>query len=767
MRPSPSLDRLLTASNMSRNLFFLKRRVHEALTLLVLSTAIPLSASNVAPLTGERMNNLFGTRSDVAAAAGRSQSLAAWVDGRSASFEEVFATRLTPDGEVIDTHGVRIDFAGSGGGNSERVSVASDGRDFLVTYVCRNDLVCTRVIRHDGSLGEVFTLGRGGLPRAVWTGRNYVVSFARTLFTSAPFFELIRVGADGAPIGGAIQTAGWNAKLAVSGSRVIAVYRESRQISMAMFSGDLIQLGSPLQLMDYTPTYEVAASENELVVALTVGKKLIALHRDPSGNPKMRVELTGTNELYRPSVAMLEGRWVIAVDERPNYFTVGRIRIATVDFATGQGRWIDDFSPVGSEPVLVRTSRMPLILWKHDLPPSSHRSDAVISSAQLSSELSAMRTIPLSTGFADMSDAVACRGTRTSIAAWVEREGAFAKRRVFYGSLSGAPARVESEVMSVPASSADQDAPQVSCVDGAAAILWTETDRVRNAAAVKIAFLDQNDRPLMMTNVTTEALPRSAAAFAWNGAGYLVAFTRDDRRLVTVTLDLKTNSMTLPADVTDVASVFGDENPRLAWSGESFLIAWQPQIPRDCQITCPPSQPAVEVRLLDRNGAPLARSVRLSSYGFPSGVAWTGREFIIMYYASGFEGTEYVNGTFLRRIAPTGALLGSRSQVGRYHQEGALFVRGADISAVHHEIADSDTIRVFTIFDENLQRKSSRALGIRRPSGYFPVVLRPVAAKSGRVEFLFSERDPIYGVSRLFVSNVDEAAPRTRPARSP
>jgi len=384
--------------------------------------------------------------------------------------------------------------------------------------------------------------------------------------------------------------------------------------------------------------------------------------------------------------------------------------------------------------------------------------------SRLRNTLELISTVPLSPSIAEGMQPSACRESGIGFAAWVERDGAFPKRRVMYGMLAGSPPRVSSGVFSVPFGNADQEAPQVSCRGRSVAILWTETEPDQKSSSIKIGFVDGLGALTNVAIVTTDAARKSEATFEWDGSEYLVAFSRSDQRMVTVKLNPATNVITQPIVVSEVPAFRGETTPRIAWSGKTFLLIWKYFIPSQCQLTCPDSQPALESRVLQRNGAPLGPATRLTDLlSGEYSLDWNGREFLVLFGGPVYT-LNYRQGSFLYRFSESGTLTG-QTKVSEYAGPTALFTRANETTTVHYEYVQPDSIRTVTVFDSNLLKKRQWTIGKLTPGGFHPPLLREIRSATGAKEFIFNEYDRTHNVQRLLVSSIDEDLPRQRSER--
>lgn len=105
-----------------------------------------------------------------------------------ANRRHITATRIV-DGVEIDRPAITV----SAENRSFRpMSLASDGRDFLLASECVAGIVCTRTIGADGAVGPERRWTDGYVPEILWTGTDYLVIFHRQ--GRYRFFRLSRDG---------------------------------------------------------------------------------------------------------------------------------------------------------------------------------------------------------------------------------------------------------------------------------------------------------------------------------------------------------------------------------------------------------------------------------------------------------------------------------------------------------------------------------------------------------------------------------------------
>ncbi|HVK65949.1 MAG TPA: hypothetical protein VM694_15815 [Polyangium sp.] len=108
---------------------------------------------------------------DPAIAYGGGQYLVVWQD-RRAYEDHIYATRVQPDGTVLDEYGIDL-------GRGTNPAVASDGQDFLVTYESLQNVYAARVTSTGQVAGGEITISAG--PKREWNpdvafdGTNYVL----------------------------------------------------------------------------------------------------------------------------------------------------------------------------------------------------------------------------------------------------------------------------------------------------------------------------------------------------------------------------------------------------------------------------------------------------------------------------------------------------------------------------------------------------------------------------------------------------------------
>jgi len=224
--------------------------------------------------------------------------------------------------------------------------------------------------------------------------------------------------------------------------------------------------------------------------------------------------------------------------------------------------------------------------------------------------------------------------------------------------------------------------------------------------------------------------------------------------------------VTPPEVVSEIPATYGEQNPPLAWSGKNFLLLCQYYIPSRCQIVCPVSQPALEARALQRSGAPLGPSTRLTDYfSGEYSLSWNGQDFLVVSAGYGYA-PNYLQGTFLHRVSESGTAT-AQTRVSENPGSTILFTRGNETTTIHYGYAAPNLTLSVTVFKVNLQKTRQWTISELSPRGFYPRLLLAIRSDAGAKEFLFNDHDPSYNAPRLFVSSIDADSERNRSGRRP
>ncbi|HEX2122284.1 MAG TPA: hypothetical protein VHL59_11635, partial [Thermoanaerobaculia bacterium] len=217
------------------------------LALLIVSlsaSAAPLSLGPEMPLTAPAVEPAPFTRGGPRVASNGRDFLAVWWDGRSGNHTHgIRAARIDRDGRLLDVTGIAV-AARSG----FWTSVASDGRDYLVSYDCApGELVpVTCLARVDAETGRITSrnkIDRAANATLASNGRNYLLTYTSINPRGAGHLDLhgAIVSRDATTIGQPFRLAGRteNGAAAVSNGDVYFVgWSLFRNLTGAIVSGD-------------------------------------------------------------------------------------------------------------------------------------------------------------------------------------------------------------------------------------------------------------------------------------------------------------------------------------------------------------------------------------------------------------------------------------------------------------------------------------------------------------------------------------------------
>lgn len=349
----------------------------------------------------------------------------------------------------------------------------------------------------------------------------------------------------------------------------------------------------------------------------------------------------------------------------------------------------------------------------------------------------------------------ACFENDRGVAAWVERTGVPQRPTIHLGTLASNILNIRAP-RPLSTSTADQLYPAVSCRGAFPVIAWMETTGDGSLGTLKVQFLDWDATQQSEPIVISPSARGTAAAIAYNGSDYLIAYTRAEGRLVTVRLNPFTRIVSIPLEVAGLPSYGGQVDPRLAWSGTTYLIAWDELEPSRCQITCPRTDPALDVRSLNALGAPIGSVLRLSNQVRSSvGLEWNGSAFVLVWHGYESDGIPRTRVMKLDAIGrPLVGLPGLELPPRTYPEaQGlALFTQGASLTLIYPNYDESYGMvpRVFE-FDSRFQLHGAFDVTVKFPlSGALQIT--PVRTSGSTRAFLYRAYDQEHRVARLVVT---------------
>lgn len=713
------------------------------------------------PLLPPRINNAAGIKYRPTLVHARTQSLSVWADHRG-GVSNLIGARVSDAGRVEDVGGIEIgSLAPSPFGRP--LAVASDGEDFLVAFTCRSGNICTRVVRADGSTGTTFTIGQGAKVDVIWNGESYVAAFSRYSFTDQVFFEVQKVARDGSPAGSSKRIDGFGGRLAYFMGRTIIIYSEASRTYAAVLSPEDLLESSRRMIVDRSTFAEVATSERTLAVSWHSGKSISSIALDFTLTPSAAISTPGEVTFDEFSTAWVGDRLFVAAEARSERSLWNVVRVAEVDFGSASARWRDHLGLVGNDPHLSSSSGVLSLLWTHGDDPNS--ANGVVSLLRLvPSTFSLLHAEAISIGVASTTSPSACREGDQGVAAWVESEGPFARRAIHYGTLQGNPSTVKA-ARRVATSTDDQYAPEVYCIGQNRFLLWTQSKRDAAKGELRIAAMSADGVAGSSILLSSDAQPDRSAAMEWTGSKFVIAFTRADSRMVTISYDPRSGAVTEPQTMSEVPSFQGESDPELAWGGNSLLLTWTYQVPSRCQILCPASWPSLNLRILDSNGSPktAVRQLLDPSTGSYS-AKWRGDAFVVLHH--GYRGADstFDNGTFVTLIASNGAV-GEPRTLSSFTGQSVLFLRANRTSIVGYAYADNRTYLQLMELGGALEPMNGVTLDASH--SYTSRTLVAIERSSGPRELIALEYDAALRSARLFVRQLagEPTRSRTRSAR--
>lgn len=673
-------------------------------------------------------------------------------------------TRVDPAGNRVDRSDIVISDVvyRSSRWPQKNIAVASDGEDFLVTYSCRFGFVCARAIRSDGSLGESSMLGPGSSVEVIWNGQSYVTLTSRTEASGRSNLEVQKVGRDGTPFGPSRLLPGFTGKLVAFDGKTVAIISEGRLIHASILSSDnLSEISRRTVTVDGASSFTATATDRSLAVSwldyTTIGSVLL----DPSLTPSQTITFPAGDRVEAISGSWLDGALFVAAESRLPPSFKSRIRFLRFDFSRAMAGYVGGNGLLGTDPDLSSSSGSLELLWRQSS--ETYGSSAGISLIRLTSAIEVISGHSLSTGMAGTTLPSACQDGERALAAWVEHEGPFGRRSVRHGFMGGTPSVAVTVPKLVRSTEQDQDAPSVSCSGPEMLILYIESSRDATSGNLMLAVVRPGADPRTRM-LAANALPESRTDVEWTGFNYVIAYTRSDGRMVTITYDPFSALVGSAIDMSEIPSQWGESDPVLTWSGRELLLLWKYMIPSRCQVTCPANQPALRGRVLDSSGTPRSRVLEINDFvESPPSAVWTGRAFAVSYagyrYAPAFD-----SGTFVSLIDPEGRAVGTRA-IGPTISPAVLFANDRNIVVVSYLYVDQAHRLAATDLDHQLQVTRQRLLPASELERSARSLIR-IKRSGAPMDFVVEEHDEQFDRQRLFVRRISPEHQRTRTSRA-
>lgn len=205
-----------------------------------------------------------GDQNSVAVAFDGTNYLLAWRDGRNGTYTDIYGARVSPAGVVLDPDGIQISIAPN---HQYAPAIAFDGTNYLVVWYDEHagsyyDVYCTRVTKDGvvldpGGVAVSTAPNYQGYPAVVFDGIDYVVVWQDFRSGSYDVYGC-RVSTAGAvldpagiPISTAVSYQGYPA-IAFDGINCMVVWQDNRQGSYDIYAARIDRTGGVLDPAGFT-----------------------------------------------------------------------------------------------------------------------------------------------------------------------------------------------------------------------------------------------------------------------------------------------------------------------------------------------------------------------------------------------------------------------------------------------------------------------------------------------------------------------------------
>ena len=273
--------------------------------------------------------------------------LVAWADARGGQFTTVYATRVLPDGTILDSGGIKI---AASAATLEPISIASDGRDFVVAWsepatTTQHAAVRVARIRADGTDLDPtgVTLAKDAYGAAVASdGNRYLVVWSQYTSPDVQAAFLSSAAAVSPPfsVSSAPARELWP-RVASNGSDYLVVWQDSRSggadVDAARISGDGVVLDPAGIAVASTSDGEgwpaVASDGSDFLVAWSIpssaGTRVLDAEVSSSGQADSGhvLDTASKTALVIPALAWTGSTYVAVWQAR----VASSVNVATVD----------------------------------------------------------------------------------------------------------------------------------------------------------------------------------------------------------------------------------------------------------------------------------------------------------------------------------------------------------------------------------------------------------------------------------------------------
>jgi hypothetical protein len=699
-----------------------------------------------------------GSRMSAAAATNGSEFLVAWVDHRE-MFPTVRVARVSRIGDVIDPLGIVV--ARDFNRDTVRVSVGSDGQDYLLAYDCgsyQTPAVCTAVVTAEGVVMKSETRLAGTAPDVAWNGTEYLVAYRRLNFVTPPTPSLFaqRLTREANPTGSEI-TLGVGGAIAVAsnGTDFYAAWTFDRvEGRVIRADGSLGPLGTVApSIRSYgVGNVDIASNGAGYVVAWSeaadvphVYARRVAVSGEPEGGAIIVAQ--DARGAFSPAVARDGDRYLIAYvvqGARPEISEIRSVHVTDSLELTDATAIVTESRPFEG-PSVASNGQQSLIAWtglgQIRIYPSFTRG---------------VRTLTSSLRWQD--SPVTSTSNEHDLVVWTELVGESQLRTLF----------VKRAFEDVPFGRVhDSDSPQRWPVISAGAspmIFWIERDPLTQNEKILGRRLQADARPFSGPPVfvgETSGYGFGVATIAdtnyvvWVGADRQLLLTRVSTEAVVV------DTTPIPIVTARTGNVVGV--PAVATDGVNLFVVWAWPQGDPCPFLCPPSY-FLEVARVTPNGV-VAATASLDRTGtvIPA-VVWNGSEYSVFWtlgFPQGLLGRRFDRQG--RAIDPQPVVIDGRRRTDKL----AIGWNGREYVEAGY-IEESPALPA-----EILINRISRALRLTSTVSVhntpeerrLPAVL---LARPGRGDFVLYgkliQEGPFLGTSRIVIRSLTPL-PRSRPVR--
>lgn len=742
-----------------------------ALVLIATSVAAaPLHVGGRQELSPRAFGDAVGGQGSSAIAYNGSIYFAVWADSRSGHTAEIYGTRITASGEVLDPLGINVSgYPAREDDPPSEPSVTWTGEAFFVAWRTIGDVYAARVI-DDGTVLDTVPLliddaVLAGSPEVVSNGSSVLLAGGRCI---APIraWTMHRDGSRIAELDlGLPQPTGCGAAVATDGTHYLIAIQSSGSLAW-MITDDHSILARGQYLFDFAGTLAATWTGSEYVVlaggVLANGPGLHLLRIDAAGELAGDPVLLTSYPIDSVSAAGGGGRATVMWTE-----TLANVLPPMGVVAVVEGGAVNHQQEAGFMygPAIAGDGTAAIAVWSE--PGTGKLQHAAVSEdGTLNAPVSTTHSVH------EQRMLSAVRTSAATASVWQERSGssspgvAFALRRddgsaVFRNPLfDSAGARFS---------------PVIATDGEELAVAWYEQ---KAALELRAARLSPTGEPI--ANPVTVASKIDVRfgtpwgtiappAIAWNGRTWLLAWMDEDRSSLKIGRLAKDGTLLDPEGIRVYTSSRGAS---IVWptilqaNDTSFIIFQDGDESAPCQFDpCPVIPPGRVLALrLDADARPIdAVPIEVSpgEYEIRPAAAWNGEEFLVTYIAA--------DGVYARRLSAAGSPIGDPFRV--FADEDGAFADRVSVGALGNDFlvaisteAQSSDISVIDVNGSTAGEPVALSSGSEREA--WP---RVVALSRGSASVFFegagARGSTTASVARLYFRNVYAEMIRRRAVR--